>query len=80
MKVPPELASYQSIVLPSPAAAKLTTPDPHLESLVVPVIVGNALIVPVTKVLTADVQPAAVIASTYTDESAEMLGDQVPPV
>ena len=61
--VPPVEDEYQLITPALAVAPKVTVPGPHLEAGVVPVIVGIELIVAVTGVLDAVVQPLAV-AST----------------
>ena len=61
--VPPVAALYQLIVPALAVAPNTTVPVPHLESGVVPVIVGIALTVAVTAVLDAVVHPL-LVAST----------------
>ncbi len=60
---PPEDAAYQLIVPALAVAPNATVPVPHLESGVVPVIVGIAFTVAVTAVLDAVVHPL-LVAST----------------
>ncbi len=60
---PPEDAAYQLIVPALAVAPNTTVPVPHLESGVVPVIVGIAFTVAVTAVLDAVVHPL-LVAST----------------
>ena len=60
---PPEDAAYQLIVPALAVAPNATVPVPHLESGVVPVIVGIAFTVAVTAVLDAVVHPP-LVAST----------------
>ena len=57
---PPEDAAYQLIVPALAVAPNTTVPVPHLESGVVPVIVGISLTVAVTAVLVADKHPVVV--------------------
>ncbi len=60
---PPEDAAYQLIVPALAVAPNATVPVPHLESGVVPVIVGIAFTVAITAVLEAVVHPL-LVAST----------------
>ncbi len=60
---PPEDAAYQLIVPALAVAPNTTVPVPHLESGVVPVIVGISLTIAVTAVLDAVVHPL-LVAST----------------
>jgi hypothetical protein len=62
-EAPPLDAAYQFTVPALAAAPRVTVPVPHLDPGVVPVIVGTVLIVAVTGVLTAVVQPL-LVAST----------------
>jgi hypothetical protein len=62
-EVPPVDAAYQSTVPEEAVAPIVTVPVPHLLPGVVPVIVGNGLMVAITAVL-PDKQPAEEIAST----------------
>ena len=62
-EAPPVEAAYQLIVPADAVAPSTTVPVPHLDPGVVPVMVGIALMVAVTAVLDAVVQPLSV-AST----------------
>jgi hypothetical protein len=62
-EVPPVDAAYQLIVPALAVAPSITVPVPHLDPGVVPVMVGIALIVAITAVRVAVVQPLFV-AST----------------
>ena len=62
-ETPPVDAAYQLIVPALAVAPSITVPVPHLDPGVVPVIVGIVLIVAITAVLLAVVQPSFV-AST----------------
>ena len=62
-ETPPVDAAYQLIVPALAVAPSITVPVPHLDPGVVPVIVGIVLIVAITAVLLAVVQPLFV-AST----------------
>jgi hypothetical protein len=62
-EVPPVEAAYQFMVPMLATAPSVTVPGPHLDPGVVPVIVGTVLIVAVTAVLVAVVQPL-LVAST----------------
>ncbi len=60
---PPVEAAYQFMVPAEAVAPKLTVPVPHLDTGVEPVIVGMALIVAVTAVRDAVVQPLLVASA-----------------
>jgi len=60
--VPPDAASYQSMVSPTPGVAEIATvPVPHLKPPVPVGTAGTAFTVAITAVLVADVHP--VVAS-----------------
>ena len=61
---PPVDAAYQFMVPALVVAPKATVPVPHLESGVVPVMVGMSFTVAITAVREAAVHPALVIAFT----------------
>ena len=58
--VPPEAASYQSIVFPAELAVIVTVPVPHLETLPAVGAAGTVLTVAATVVLVADIQPVVI--------------------
>ena len=58
--VPPEAASYQSIVLPAEVAVMAIVPVPHLELLPAVGAAGTAFTVAVTAVLVGEIQPVVV--------------------
>jgi len=59
--VPPEAASYQSMVSPAPGVAEMATvPVPHLEAPVPEGAAGTAFTVAVTAVLVAEIHPVVV--------------------
>ena len=62
-ELPPVAAAYQLIVPALAVAPNVTVPVPHLESGVVPVMVGTVFTVAVTAVLVSVVHPLSV-AST----------------
>ena len=62
-ELPPVAAAYQLMVPALAVAPNVTVPVPHLESGVVPVMLGTVLTVAVTAVLVSVVHPLSV-AST----------------
>ena len=63
--VPPDAASYQSMVSPAPGVAEMVTvPVPHLEPTVPVGAAGTAFIVAVTAVLVAATHPVVVFLAS----------------